>query len=154
VLRGEEDPSRASDVSNNNRMSGNCMSAAPGGLDPQEIDFSVCDGLQDLNGLDFWWDDQEGTDCLEVDQDPGSCVDAADGLGNCWTANSAPANVTSDPELIQTIAACPGIDVARPPDASKSAFLVPCTMWDPQTNTDPAGCEMAGTSWFDVPPEP
>jgi hypothetical protein len=156
TLRDQNDPSRQADVSNNNRQQGNCMGVRPAVLDPAQIDFSACQGTQDSNGVDFWWDQEEGTDCPEVDQNPDSCVDAQDGLGNCWSDNAGfnGGQPSSDPTLIQTSTACPGIDVSRPPDGSKSAFLVPCTMWDPQTNTDPAGCEMAGSSWFDVPPEP
>jgi hypothetical protein len=155
TLRGQNDPSRQSDVSNNNRTQDNCFSRRPPVLDPNLIDFSQCQGTPDRNGVDIWWDNQEGTDCPEVDQDSGNCVDASDGLGNCWGGNTGyQGNPSSDPALIETTNGCPGIDVPKPPDASKSAFLVPCTMWDPQTNTDPAGCEMAGSSWFDVPPEP
>jgi hypothetical protein len=155
TLRGQDDPSRQADVSNNNRQSGNCMGMRPTVIDPTQIDFSTCQGTHDSNGVDFWWDEEEGTDCKEVDQDPGTCVDANDGLGNCWSGNVGfGGNLSSDPALIQTGFSCPGLDVPRPPNSSKSAFLVPCTTWDPQTNTDPPGCEMAGSSWFDVPPEP
>jgi hypothetical protein len=153
TLRGQNDPSRQTDVSNNNTQEGNCMGVRPAVLDPNQVDFSHCQGTHDPNGVDFWWDEEEGTDCPEVDQNSGSCVDAADGLGNCWSGNNAfnGGQPGSDPLVLP---GCPGIDVPRPPNGSKSAFLVPCTMWDPQTNTDPAGCEMAGSSWFDVPPEP
>jgi hypothetical protein len=155
TLRGENDPSRQSDVSNNNRTQGNCLGKRPAVIDPAQVDFSQCQGTADPNGVDLWWDIQEGTDCPELDQNSGSCVDATDGLGNCWSGNTGyQGTPSSDPALIQSTNACPGLDVAHPPDGSKSAFLVPCTLWDPQTNTDPAGCEMAGSSWFDVPAEP
>jgi Right handed beta helix region len=156
TVRGENDPSRQSDVSNNNRQEGNCMDTRPASLDPNQIDFAACEGTRDRNGVDFYWDEQEGTDCPEVDQDPGTCTDASDGLGNCWTANQGfdGGVYTSDPPVL-VLPACPGIDVPRPPNGSKSAFLVPCVTWDPQTNTDPPGCETPpGTSWFSVPPEP
>jgi hypothetical protein len=158
TLRGQDDPSRQADTSNNNVQTGNCMAFRPTSLDPAQVDFSTCSGTQDSNGVDFWWDEEEGTDCPEVDQDPGNCVDAQDNKGNCWSGNvgfgsALGGEPSSDPPLIQTYS-CPGIDSPRPPNGSKSALLVPCTDWDPQTNTDPIGCEMAGSSWFEVPPEP
>jgi hypothetical protein len=157
AVRGEDDPSRQADVSNNNRQEGNCMDSRPfNNLDVDQIDFSLCEGTQDRNGVDFYWDEQEGTDCKEVDQDSGDCVDANDGLGNCWSGNQGfdGSAYTADPPVF-TLPACPGLDVPRPPNASKSAFLVPCVTWDAQSNTDPAGCETpAGQSWFEVPPEP
>jgi hypothetical protein len=157
AVRGENDPSRQNDVSNNNRQVDNCMDTRPfGGLDPSQIDFTTCEGTQDSNGVDFYWDEEEGADCPEVDQDPGSCSDAQDGLGNCWAGNQGFDGrvYTSDPPAL-TMPACPGIDVPRPPNGSKSAFLVPCVTWDPQSNTDPPGCETPpGKSWFVVPQEP
>ena len=155
-VRGEDDPSRQADVSNNNRQVGNCMGVRPATLDPAQIDFTTCTGTHDPNGVDFYWDEQEGTDCKEVDQDSGSCVDANDGLGNCWSENKGynGAVPSSDPVGF-LLPGCPGLDVPRGPNASKSAFLVPCVTWDPQTNTDPPGCETpAGQSWFEQPPEP
>ena len=35
------------------------------------------------------------------------------------------------------------------PNIDKLLELVPCASWDPQTNTDPPGCD-----WFTTPPEP
>jgi hypothetical protein len=151
TFRGEDDPSRQTDTSNNNRQQNNCMGVRPAVLDPQQVDFSTCSGTPDPNGIDFWWDEQEGTDCTEG---PGSCVDAADLLGNCWSSNVGPGGgaPTSDPPVLPT---CPGIDVPRGPNLAKSALLVDCTNWNPQTNTDPPGCQTpADQSWFDQPPEP
>jgi hypothetical protein len=156
-IREEDDPSRQADVSNNNRQTGNCLASRPfGSLDVDQIDFSTCEGTLDRNGVDFFWDEQEGTDCKEVDQDSGACVDAADNLGNCWSANQGFDGqvYSSDPPAL-AMPACPGLDLPRGPNAAKSAFLVPCVTWDPQTNTDPAGCETPlGKSWFDRPAEP
>ena len=123
----------------------------PAVLDPASVDFPTCAGTADRNGIDFWWDEQEGTDCAEG---PGECVDAADGLGNCWSDNVGPGGgaPTSDPALLP---ACPGLDVVRGPNLSKTALLVDCTNWNPQTNTDPPGCQTpAGRSWFETPTEP
>jgi hypothetical protein len=156
AVRGQSDPSRQADTSNNNQQIGNCMDTRPTTLDPSQIDFSSCIGTQDSNGVDFYWDEQEGTDCKEVDQDPGPCTDATDNVGNCWNANEGFDGrvYTSDPPPL-VLPGCPGIDLPRGPNASKSAFLVPCVSWDPQSNTDPPGCETPpGTSWFAVPPEP
>jgi parallel beta helix pectate lyase-like protein len=166
TVRGENDPSRQNDTSSNNRQLGNCMGVRPPVLNPGQVNFSTCSGTHDPNGSpDFWWDEEEGADCPEVgwdgvaDQQPGPCVDASDSLGNCWaqtgtTPNKAFAGAqpSTDPLVVPD---CPGIDVARPSNASKSGLLIPCVTWDPQANTDPPGCETpAGKSWFDVPPEP
>jgi hypothetical protein len=156
-IRGQDDPTRQNDVSNNNRQTGNCMDTRPFvALDPGQIDFSTCEGTRDSNGVDFYWDEEEGADCKEVDQDPGPCTDAQDNQGNCWSGNQGfdGGAYTSDPPVF-TLPACPGIDVPRPPNGSKSAFLVPCVAWDPQTNPDPPACETPpGKSWFVVPSEP
>jgi hypothetical protein len=158
-LREESDPSRQNDTSNNDRQENNCMGVRPAVLDPNQIDFSKCQGTRDSNGVDFWWDEEEGADCLEVDQDSGPCVDASDGAGNCWTSTGANRNKssaggqpTSDPLVLPD---CPGIDLPRGPNPSKSGLLVACATWNNQDNTDPPGCQTPiGQSWFDVPPEP
>jgi hypothetical protein len=151
MFRGDDDPSRQADVSNNNRYANNCMGARPPVLDPVVVDFDACLGTSDPNGVDFWWDEEEGTDCAE---DPNPCTDAVDGLGNCWSGNVGPGGsaVTSDPAVLPP---CPGIDAFRPPNASKSALLVDCTNWNPDTNPDPPLCQTpAGQNWFVPPPEP
>ena len=53
-------------------------------LDIDNVDFSVCEGPPDLNGVDFWWDEEEGNDCVE--EQPG-CVDTDSQFGNCWSGN-------------------------------------------------------------------
>jgi hypothetical protein len=127
TLRGEEDPAKNYDTSNNNRHEGNRMGVRP-------------DGTADPNGVDFWWDEEEG-------------VDDETQLGNCWVQSGPTRNVgpggaapKSDPLLLPE---CPGLDVPRPGNSAKHAFLVPCATWDPNTNTDPPGCD-----WFTLPPEP
>jgi hypothetical protein len=155
-VRGQEDPSRQADTSNNVRQQSNCMDVRPAVLDTTQVDFSACTGTHDSNGVAFWWDEEEGTDCKEVDQDSGPCVDANDGLGNCWSMNKTFGGglPSSDPPGF-ALPGCPGLDAPRPPNGSKTAFLVPCVTWDPQANTDPPGCETpAGKSWFEPPPEP
>jgi hypothetical protein len=69
---------------------------------------------------------------------------------NCWSGNTGPhgGQATSDPG---TLPACPGFDTGlfTFPDVNKLLELLPCASWDPQTNTDPPGC-----NWFTTPPEP
>jgi hypothetical protein len=165
TFRGDDDPSRQNDTSNNNRYEGNCMGVRPAVLDPSQVDFTTCSGTPDPNGVDFWWDEEEGVDCVERElerPDPGDCVDAQDGLGNCWVqspANGDPnvgpggAPASTDPLVAPD---CPGIDVPRQPPTgtAKSAMLAPCATWT-EENRDPPGCQTpAGQTWFEAPPEP
>ena len=39
-------------------------------------DFSSCQGTSDRNGVDFWWDEEEGQDC---DPNQSGCVDTETG---------------------------------------------------------------------------
>ena len=86
------------------------------------------DGTRDPNGTDFWWD--EG------------------GIGNCWSGNQAAAGrkITGSPT---SLPACPKGSNAPAPSFVKLALNAPCATWDPQTNTDPPGCD-----WMTLPPEP
>jgi hypothetical protein len=86
------------------------------------------DGTRDPNGTDFWWDEE--------------------GAGNCWSGNlgAGGARPTSSPS---TLPPCPGGSLFSIGNPAKQAFLIPCALWNPQTNTDPPGCD-----WFVVPPEP
>ena len=67
-----------------------------------------------------------------------------------WSGNQGfgGAASTSDPPAL-LLPMCPGLDAFRPGNSSKQAFLVPCATWNPETNTDPPGCD-----WFTRPPEP
>jgi hypothetical protein len=145
ALRGEEDPARTYDTSANNRYARNCMSTRP--IDIDDVDFSVCEGPPDLNGVDFWWDEEEGNDCDE--EQPG-CVDTDSQFGNCWTGNLGfdGQAFTSDPPAL-ILPNCPGLDFFRPGNSAKQAMLVPCATWHPIDNPDPPGC-----NWFTTPPEP
>jgi hypothetical protein len=146
TLRGEPDATRNYDTSSNNVFRNNCMSLRPPTTDPATTDFSTCAGTRDPNGVDFWWDEEEGQDC---DPNQAGCVDTDMANGNCWSGNSGPGGTyTSDP-LPLLLPACPGIDAFRPGNSAKQAFLVPCATWNPETNTDPPGCD-----WFTVPTEP
>jgi hypothetical protein len=145
TLRGEEDSEKTYDTSSNNQYLRNCMSSRP--FDLSNVDFSVCEGTRDSNGTDFWWDEEEGNDCIE--EQPG-CVDNDTEFGNCWAGNQGfdGETPTSDPVDV-LLPICPGLDQFRPGNSSKQAPLVPCATWDPMTNTDPPGCD-----WFTTPPEP
>ena len=103
---------------------------------------------RDANGVDFWWDEEEGQDC---DPDQPGCVDTETVKANCWSGNIGPngGQPTSDPRGV--LPACPGFDTGlfKFPNINKLLELLPCASWDPQTNTDPPGCD-----WFTTPPEP
>jgi hypothetical protein len=145
-FRNEPDPAKGTDTSNNNAYVGNCM-----GIRPQSLlapNYSSCQGDRDANGVDFWWDEEEGTDC---DPDLAGCVDFETQKGNCWTGNVGPngAEPTGDPP-VSLLPACPGLDDGfKFPNVDKLLGLLPCASWDPQTNTDPPGCD-----WFTTPAEP
>jgi hypothetical protein len=144
ALRGEEDSGKTYDTSANNRYMQNCMGVRPADL--SNVNFSACQGTVDRNGVDFWWDEEEGQDCIE--EQPG-CVDTDSINGNCWTGNTGPAgSFTSDPPAL-LLPNCPGLDAFRSGNSAKQATLVPCATWNPEDNTDPPGCD-----WFTRPPEP
>jgi len=144
-FRGETDEAKINDTSNNNAYVNNCMGIRPRSL--WTPNYSSCQGYRDANGVDFWWDEQEGQDC---DADQPGCVDFETQKGNCWSGNVGPNGTqpSSDP-LPAQLPACPGVDGLRPPNTDKLLSLIPCASWDPVTNTDPPGCD-----WFTTPPEP
>ncbi len=144
ALRGEEDAGKTYDTSANNRYTGNCMGVRPADL--SNVNFSACQGASDPNGVDFWWDEEEGQDCIE--EQPG-CVDTDSVNGNCWGGNSGSGGqYTSDPPAL-LLPNCPGLDAFRAGNSAKQATLVPCATWNPADNTDPPGCD-----WFTRPSEP
>jgi hypothetical protein len=143
-FRGEPDPGKGFDTSNNNAYVDNCMGIRPPNL--RAPDYTTCQGTRDPNGVDFWWDEEEGRDC---DPDLPGCVDTETLRGNCWSGNVGPdgAQTTGDPSVLP---GCPGLDNGFVfPNISKLIELLPCSEWDPRTNTDPPGC-----NWFVLPPEP
>jgi hypothetical protein len=145
-FRNEPDPAKGTDTSNNNAFFDNCMGIRPANL--RAPDLTSCQGTRDANGVDFWWDEEEGTDC---DPDQPGCIDTETEKGNCWTNNIGPdgAPPTGDPPA-ETLPMCPGLDIGfKFPNINKLLELLPCASWDPQTNTDPPGCD-----WFTTPPEP
>ena len=120
AIREETDPAKAYDTSHFNRYFGNFMSLTPG-------------GEADLNGYDFWWDDQ--------------------GEGNCWQENDAPeGGVTSNTLYPLGLPDCDsGGSVLLPVNPAKSALIAACATYDRNDETlrDPPGCD-----FFDTPPEP
>ena len=129
------------DTSWGNQTTGNRM-----GIDPN--------GREDPNGLDHWWDEQNGYE--EFPEPPGNVTAAAvdapqAGVLNCWEDNVAfgGRRPTSDPASLPT---CDGQRAYRPPNPTKLATLVACAAWDPseeETDSSLAGCD-----WFDNPTEP
>ncbi|MDQ3915016.1 MAG: right-handed parallel beta-helix repeat-containing protein [Actinomycetota bacterium] len=119
-IREETDPSKAWDTSHFNKYAGNTMS-----LNPR--------GLVDLNGLDFWWDDQ--------------------GEGNCWERNIGPDDaVTSNTMYPLGLPACAdGGSLPVPNNPYKSSQLAACATYDRNDEQfrDPPGCD-----FFDTPEEP
>jgi hypothetical protein len=125
AARGETGASNPYDTSYGNQQVGNRM-----GLTPE--------GIADPNGVDFWWDEENGYE--EFPTTPG--------VLNCWEGNSAARGVklTSDPT---TLPGCDGTSAFRPGNPTKISSQATCATWDPETNTDPPGCD-----WFTLPPEP
>jgi hypothetical protein len=120
AIREEFDPSLAFDTSHFNMYFKNEM-----GFDPK--------GAPDLNGLDFWWDDQ--------------------GEGNCWQENAAPDDtITSNTMYPQGLPDCDsGGSFGLPNNPYKSGQIVSCALYDRNDDffRDPPGCD-----FFDTPAEP
>ncbi|MDQ3646017.1 MAG: right-handed parallel beta-helix repeat-containing protein [Actinomycetota bacterium] len=119
-LREEMDPTKAFDTSHFNRYADNRLGVAPG-------------GKVDLNGLDFWWDDQ--------------------GEGNCWQDNTgADDGVTSNTMYPTGLPDCAdGGSYGIPLNPYKSALLVTCATYD---RNDPFWRDPPGCTFFDTPSEP
>ena len=146
-FRGELDPGKAFDTSTNNAYVDNCMGIRPANLGAPNL--GSCQGSRDANGVDFWWDGEEGQDC-----DPGPAglrrhrVREVELLERQRRAERGPADLRP---VAHVLPACPGLDTGLFvfPNVNKLLELLPCASWDPQTNTDPPGCD-----WFTTPPEP
>ena len=120
-IREEYDPTKAWDTSHSNMFSDNAMSLTP------------ADKI-DLNGVDFWWDDQ--------------------GEGNCWAGNKSGAGeeVTSNTMYPGGLPDCEsGGSAGLPNNPYKSGQLAPCALYDREDETfrDPPACD-----FFDTPEEP
>ncbi len=118
AIRGDNEPEKQMDTSNENSYVNNRMGVRP-------------DGARDLNGFDFFWDEQ--------------------GRGNCWSGNSGPggAPTRNDPATLPTCEDELNKTLQRPVNARKSAGEAPCATWNPKDNQFPPGCD-----WFTTPPEP
>lgn len=124
AVRGENDPKKQSDTSNNNRYRNNTFGIAP-------------DGRRAPNGIDVFWDEQGVGNCWEGNRTttgPGQTSDPAT-LPTCSSGGSG-----------TLVAKQTGVSQSNP---RKSAEEVPCATWDPRDNQDPPGC-----TWFDTPPRP
>ncbi len=120
AIREEYDPAKAYDTSHNNMYFRNFLGLTPG-------------QVVDLNGTDFWWDDQGG--------------------GNCWQENVGPEEtVTSNTVYPGGLPDCDsGGSFGLPNNPQKSALIAACATYDrddPELR-DPPGCD-----FFDTPPEP
>jgi len=119
-VREETDPSKSWDTSHFNKYIGNIMGIGPS-------------GKIDLNGVDFWWDDQ--------------------GEGNCWQDNKgADDAVTSNTMYPTGLPDCDsGGSYPVPNNPYKSSQLAPCAVYDrdDEVYRDPPGCD-----FFDTPEEP
>src|SRR5215210_4960542 len=125
AARGELDPTKEFDTSSGNQQVANRMGVRQ-------------DGTADPNGVDFWWDEENGYEAFPD----------LPGVLNCWEDNTAArgTKITSDPARLP---ACDGTRAFRPGNPEKIASQATCATWDPETNTDPPGCD-----WFTLPPEP
>jgi hypothetical protein len=90
-------------------------------------------GLVDLNGVDFWWDDQ--------------------GEGNCWEENTgAHDTVTSNTMYPTGLPSCAdGGSLPVPNNPFKTGQLAPCAVYD---RNDPQFRDPPGCTFFDTPQEP
>lgn len=120
LIREETDPSKAWDTSHFNKFFRNVMGLAPG-------------GKNDLNGVDFWWDDQ--------------------GEGNCWEKNlGVDETVTSNTMYPTGLPDCEsGGSLPIPNNPIKSGQLAPCATYD---RSDPVFRDPPGCDFFDTPQEP
>ena len=117
-FRGESDAANEVDTSFSNTFANNHMGVRP-------------DGTRDLNGNDFWWDEE--------------------GKGNCWDGNVGPGGSDVTSNVLGGLPRCPGAAAVSLGRADKTASQVSCSQWNPQDDQmrDPPGCD-----WFIVPPEP
>ena len=119
-IREEEDPTKAFDTSHFNMFSANTMS----------LDLN---SEPDLNGVDFWWDDQ--------------------GEGNCWQDNvSAAGDGTSNTMYPTGLPDCEsGGSLGLPNNPYKSGQLASCALYN---RNDPDFRDPPGCNFFDTPEEP
>ena len=116
-----EEPEKGFDTSHFNKYSGNLM-----GMNPQ--------GKVDLNGLDWWWDDQ--------------------GEGNCWENNKGAdgGEVTSNTMYPTGLPDCEsGGSYGIPNNPYKTGSIAACALYN---RNDPIFRDPPGCPFFDTPEEP
>lgn len=115
-----EEPEKGFDTSHFNKYVGNVMGTAPS-------------GKVDLNGLDWWWDDQ--------------------GEGNCWEDNKgAEGEVTSNTMYPTGLPDCEsGGSIGLPNNPYKTGSIATCALYD---RDDPIFRDPPGCPFFDTPEEP
>lgn len=113
TFRGENDPAKQTDTSNDNTFTNNRMGFSPAGR-------VLPNGSGSGRG-DFWWD--------------------GEGHGNCWTANQAAPgrSITSEPASLPTD--CGGV-LFSPGDPMRISSQATCAEWDPSQDPPP-GCDWA-----------
>ena len=99
------------------------------------------DGAADPNGVDFWWDEENGYETF-----PDS-----PGVLNCWEDNmgAAGGQPTSDPAELPE---CTGERVFLPGNTAKQATQAACAAWDP--SNEATDSSLPGCDWFANPSEP
>ena len=119
----------------------NCMGTAAADSQRQLLSLQ---GRSDPNGVDFWWDEEEGNDCVE--EQPG-CVDTDSVYGNCWAGNSGFGG-----QLHERPSGAAAAQLPRPRRVPSRATRPSRPLWSrarrgiPIDNTDPPGCD-----WFTRP---
>lgn len=116
-----EEPEKGFDTSHFNKYSANFMSMNP-------------KGKEDLNGFDFWWDDQ--------------------GEGNCWENNKAPKGreITSNTMYLTGLPDCEsGGSYPIPINPYKTGSIATCATFD---RNDPIFRDPPGCPFFQTPEEP
>ena len=122
AIREEYDPTKQFDTSHFNWIANNIMGFTP-------------KGVEDLNGVDFWWDDT--------------------GEGNCWEKNTgtgedgAVTHNAMDPRGLPDCES--GGSAGLPANPYKQGPLVPCATYD---RSDPIFRDPPGCDFYDTPEEP
>ena len=117
------------------------MSTRPANL--ASVNFAACSGTIDRNGVDFWWDEQEGQDCIE---EQAGCVEDDSVKGNCWDANTAGAGtLTSDP-IVLLLPGCPGLDATAPGQQHQAGDPGALRDVEPRDQHGPAGLRLVHAS--------
>ena len=137
ALRGEMDPGKTYDTSANNRYTRNCMGTRPFDLDERRL--HAVRRHAGPNGVDFWWDEEEGQDCRGAAglcrhrRDQRQLLGRQPGLRRESLLERPPALLLPN---------FPGLDAFRPGNTAKQATLVPCATRNPTDNTDPPGLRL------------